>query len=238
MQKETGHRKTGEEQDREKEVAGTNSALPTPVSDTPEVHPPVPVDDPPGDGEDISRDPGWQDRLQELNSQAWKKGSELAQKTARELKLKKQLGGTRAEKELNIKRLGQQVIDFCRERETEPDELRASLQGIADVEARIRTKELELESLDGERGDGLSFWNRVKKTLSRYAGYTRCKLDISLARNELESKTASLGQFVYSRRQSLQEILRDSRGIVELFERIEQQEKRIEYLEEQIHELE
>lgn len=184
------------------------------------------------------KDPHWQERLQELNSQAWKKGSQLAQKTARELQLKKQLGATRAEKELNLKKMGQQIVDFCRERSLIPPLLQPALEGIQATEDKISLRENELRSLDEESSSGLSLLNRVKKTISRYAGYTRCKLDISLQRNELESKIASLGQFVYSRHDTLIEVFADSATIPGFFERIEQQEKRIEFLEEQIHNLE
>lgn len=161
---------------------------------------------------------------------AWNAGRTLAERTVREFHLKRSLNHTRAEKEITLKRLGEEACAYLAERGVSHPEIAAAVEGIAQVRGRIAAREAEERGL-ADAPSGTGFLDRVKRAVAVAAGYTKVRIEISMLRNELESKTASLGQFIHSRKDLFAPLFADSRFLPDLFRRVESLETEIAGLE-------
>lgn len=175
-------------------------------------------------------DDPWRDRAAERARTAWNAGRTLAERTVREFHLKRSLNHTRAEKEITLKRLGEEACAYLADRGVSHPELAAAVAGIEEVRAKIAAREAEERHLaDSPSAPGIL--NRLKRAVAVAAGYTKVRIEISMLRNELESKTASLGQFIHSRKELFEPLFADSRFLPDLFRRVESLEGEIASLE-------
>jgi hypothetical protein len=128
----------------------------------------------------------------------WEKGKSAAIKNATFIKLKSQLNTIKNDKIIQLKHLGETVFKCYSETPSGVVFLDEGIANINEIDKKISRKQEDEKEIEESRAEG-GFWNMVKSSISRFAGYTKIKLDISILQSNRESKLSALGQTVYDK---------------------------------------
>jgi len=128
----------------------------------------------------------------------WEKGKNAAIKNATFIKLKSQLNTIKNDKIVQLKHLGETVFKCYCETPSGIAFIDEGAAGVNEIDKKISRKQEEEKEIEESRAEG-GFWNVVKSSISKFAGYTKIKLDISILQSNRESKLSALGQTVYDR---------------------------------------
>lgn len=128
----------------------------------------------------------------------WEKGKTAAIKNATFIKLKSQLNTIKNDKIVQLKHLGETVYRCFLETLTGVVFIDEGIANINEIEKKISRKQVEEKEIEESRAEG-GFWNVVKSSISKFAGYTKIKLDISILQSNRESKLSAFGQTIYDK---------------------------------------
>lgn len=128
----------------------------------------------------------------------WEKGKTAAIKNATLLKLQSQLKTIKNNKDIQIKHLGEATLRFFGEKPSGIAFIDDQIRNVRALEAQIAQKQQEEKDLEAQKTEG-GFWNVFKGSISKLAGYTKIKLDISIFSSNRESKIAAFGQIVHDK---------------------------------------
>lgn len=128
----------------------------------------------------------------------WEKGKSAAIKNATFIKLKSQLNTIKNDKIVQLKHLGETVYRCFLENQSGVVFIDDGIADISEIEKKISRKQEEEKEIEESRAEG-GFWNVVKSSISKFAGYTKIKLDISILQSNRESKLSALGHTIYDK---------------------------------------
>ncbi len=128
----------------------------------------------------------------------WEKGKSAAIKNATFIKLKSQLNTIKNDKIVQLKHLGETVYRCFLETQSGVVFIDEGIANINEIEKKISRKQEDEKEIEESRAEG-GFWNVVKSSISKFAGYTKIKLDISILQSNRESKLSALGQTIYDK---------------------------------------
>jgi len=172
------------------------------------------------------------DRVKDI----WEKGKTAAIRNATFIKLKSQLNTIKNDKIVQLKHLGEISYGCFRATPSGAAFIDESIKNIIEIEQKIEKKQAEEKEIEESRAEG-GFWNVVKASVSRFAGYTKIKLDISILQSNLESKLSALGQLIYDRLSECESVLKQHTSVVEVLEVIRQLDRQREEKEAEIAEI-
>ncbi|HOD40762.1 MAG: hypothetical protein BWY32_01530 [bacterium ADurb.Bin243] len=136
----------------------------------------------------------------------WEKGKSAAIKNATLIKLKSQLNTIKNDKIVQLKHLGETAHSCFMEKSSGIPFIDEGIANINDIDQKISKKQAEEKEIEDSRAEG-GFWNVVKSSISKFAGYTKIKLDISILQSNRESKLSALGQLIYDRLNECEAVL-------------------------------
>ncbi|HOT75231.1 MAG TPA: hypothetical protein PK467_05555 [Candidatus Wallbacteria bacterium] len=136
----------------------------------------------------------------------WEKGKSAAIKNATLIKLKSQLNTIKNDKIVQLKHLGETAHSCFMEKSSAIPFIDEGIANINDIDQKISKKQAEEKEIEDSRAEG-GFWNVVKSSISKFAGYTKIKLDISILQSNRESKLSALGQLIYDRLNECEAVL-------------------------------
>ncbi len=172
------------------------------------------------------------DKVKEI----WEKGKSAAIKNATFIKLKSQLNTIKNDKLVQLKHLGETVHKCFLETPSTISFIDEGISGIIEIDRKISVRQTEEKEIEESKAEG-GFWNVVKSSISKFAGYTKIKLDISILQSNRESKLSALGQLIYDRLAECEENIIKRDEIKEVLLTIKDLERQREEKETEISEI-
>jgi len=166
----------------------------------------------------------------------WEKGKSAAIKNATLIKMKSQLNTIKNDKIVQLKHLGETAHGCFIETGCGVAFIDESIANINDVDKKIARKQEDEKEIEESRAEG-GFWNVVKSSISKFAGYTKIKLDISILQSNRESKLSALGQLIYDRLGDCEQVIARQTAIGDVLATIKDLDRQREEKESEITEI-
>jgi len=166
----------------------------------------------------------------------WEKGKSSAIKNATLIKMKSQLNTIKNDKIVQLKHLGETVHGCFIETSCGVSFIDESIANINDIDKKIARKQEEEKEIEESRAEG-GFWNVVKSSISKFAGYTKIKLDISILQSNRESKLSALGQLIYDRLGDCEQVIASQTAVGDVLATIKDLDRQREEKEAEIAEI-
>ncbi len=166
----------------------------------------------------------------------WEKGKSSAIKNATLIKMKSQLNTIKNDKIVQLKHLGETVHGCFIETSCGVSFIDESIANINDIDKKIARKQEEEKEIEESRAEG-GFWNVVKSSISKFAGYTKIKLDISILQSNRESKLSALGQLIYDRLGDCEQVIARQTAVGDVLATIKDLDRQREEKEAEIAEI-
>jgi hypothetical protein len=166
----------------------------------------------------------------------WEKGKSSAIKNATLIKMKSQLNTIKNDKIVQLKHLGETVHGCYIETGCGVAFIDESIANINDIDKKIARKQEEEKEIEESRAEG-GFWNVVKSSISKFAGYTKIKLDISILQSNRESKLSALGQLIYDRLGDCEQVIARQTAVNDVLATIKDLDRQREEKESEITEI-
>lgn len=166
----------------------------------------------------------------------WEKGKSSAIKNATLIKMKSQLNTIKNDKIVQLKHLGETVHGCFIETGCGVAFIDESIANINDIDKKIARKQEDEKEIEESRAEG-GFWNVVKSSISKFAGYTKIKLDISILQSNRESKLSALGQLIYERLVECEQVIARQTAIGDVLATIKDLDRQREEKEAEIAEI-
>lgn len=166
----------------------------------------------------------------------WEKGKSAAIKNATLIKMKSQLNTIKNDKLVQLKHLGETVHGCFVDSPCSVAFIDDGIAGISEIDKKIARKQEEEKEIEESRAEG-GFWNVVKSSISKFAGYTKIKLDISILQSNRESKLSALGQLIYDRLGECEQIISRHAAVGDVLATIKDLDRQREEKEAEIAEI-
>lgn len=166
----------------------------------------------------------------------WEKGKTAAIKNATFIKLKSQLNTIKNDKIVQLKHLGETVYRCFSENQSGVVFIDDGIANIGEIEKKISRKQEEEKEIEESRAEG-GFWNVVKSSISKFAGYTKIKLDISILQSNRESKLSALGQTIYDKLAECEAVIIKNEAVKDVLLTIKDLDRQREEKETEISEI-
>lgn len=166
----------------------------------------------------------------------WEKGKTAAIKNATLIKMKSQLNTIKNDRIVQLKHLGETVHGCFIETACGVAFIDESIANINDIDKKIARKQEEEKEIEESRAEG-GFWNVVKSSISKFAGYTKIKLDISILQSNRESKLSALGQLVYDRLGDCEQVISGHTAVADVLATIKDLDRQRDEKEAEISEI-
>lgn len=156
----------------------------------------------------------------------WEKGK----KNANIIMLRSKLNSIKNDKLIQIKHLGEKTFDFYKDNPPAVAFISDQIAKVRDIDAQIAKKQLEQKEIEEYKAEG-GFWNMFKASISKMAGYTKIKLDISIFQTNRHSKLSAFGQLLYDKLPECEQYLKSSpeiSGILDTIADLENQRRETE----------